>query len=102
MKETKISETSFSDLEVLGGIERVVREVWLLGDYGTVFGVSDCNKLFTSAGDSDRGRVVRVGEHYLKLIWNLKLIWKINYSKKYIVGTERLLTLLVYILKEEF
>lgn len=46
-----------------------MREAWLLGDYGTVFGVSGCNKLFTSVGDSDRGRVVvRVGEHYLILI----------------------------------
>ena len=59
-KKTKISETSFSKLEVLGGMERVVREAWLLGDYGTVFGVSGCNKLFTSAGDSDGAELLCV------------------------------------------
>lgn len=37
-KKTKISETSFSNLEVLGGIERIVREAWLLGDYGSLWG----------------------------------------------------------------
>lgn len=35
-----------------------MREAWLLGDDGTLFEVSGCNKWVTSVDDSDRGGVV--------------------------------------------